>query len=89
MLVWVERAVGEACCGILSVMINRTKIVCTIGPASKSQEVLEKMILAGMDVARINFSHGSYDSNLDLLDKVRAAASRVGRYVAGRWLGFN
>ncbi|MAF81047.1 pyruvate kinase [bacterium] len=64
------------------VTINRTKIVCTIGPASSSQDTLEQMISAGMDVARINFSHGDYDSNLELLEKVRAAAEKVGRHVA-------
>lgn len=62
--------------------MKRTKIVCTIGPASSSEAILEKMINAGMNVARINFSHGSYDSNLELLEKVRATAAKVGTYVA-------
>src|SRR3989344_4052372 len=61
---------------------NRTKIVCTIGPASSSQGVLAKLIAAGMDVARFNFSHGSYDSNLALLETVRATAQKAGRSVA-------
>lgn len=61
---------------------QRTKIVCTIGPASSAQGTLEQMVAAGMDVARINFSHGDYDSNLVLLEKVRAAAQKVGRPVA-------
>lgn len=63
-------------------VFNRTKIVATIGPASSSQGTLEQMIRAGLDVVRINFSHGSYDSNLELLEKVRAASRSVGRPVA-------
>lgn len=61
---------------------GRTKIVCTIGPASSAQGTLQGMVRAGMDVARINFSHGDYDSNLGLLEKVRAAAEKAGRPVA-------
>lgn len=63
-------------------VVNRTKIVCTIGPASSAVATLEKMIAAGMDVARFNFSHGSYESNLELLEKVRTAAKKAGRPVA-------
>ena len=43
--------------------LRRTKIVATIGPASSSPEVLEQLILAGMDVARLNFSHGNADEH--------------------------
>ena len=53
---------------------NRTKIVCTIGPASSSVGTLRDMVKAGMDVARINFSHGDKDSNSELLDNIRAAS---------------
>ena len=54
--------------------MRRTKIICTIGPASEKPEVLEKMILAGMDVARLNFSHGTYETmqkNIDTIKMVR------------------
>lgn len=61
---------------------NRTKIVCTIGPASSTVGTLKDMIRAGMDVARINFSHGDQDSNAELIEKIRKAAESVGRDVA-------
>ena len=60
---------------------RRTKIVCTLGPACADAKVLERMIHAGMDVARLNFSHGNYDSHAQLLRALRAAASRAGRTV--------
>lgn len=52
---------------------KKAKIVCTIGPASNSPEILGKMILAGMDVARLNFSHGSYASHEETLRSIREA----------------
>ncbi len=61
---------------------KKTKIVCTIGPASESQSVLAQMIEAGMDIARINFSHGDLESHRQVIANVRAAAAAVGRRVA-------
>jgi pyruvate kinase len=52
---------------------KKAKIVCTIGPASNTEEILGKMILAGMDVARLNFSHGSYEAHEATLMAVREA----------------
>jgi pyruvate kinase len=62
--------------------VRRTKIVATIGPASRDPEVLVRMVEAGMDVARLNFSHGTLEDHADNLRRVREAASRAGRPVA-------
>ena len=61
---------------------HKTKIVATIGPASDSVEVLVEMIRAGMDVARINFSHGEFDGHGAAIGRVREAAELAGRRVA-------
>jgi pyruvate kinase len=58
---------------------RRTKIVCTLGPASSDVWTLVKMIQAGMDVARLNFSHGTHESHSRILAAVREAAERAGR----------
>jgi pyruvate kinase len=63
-------------------MMRRTKIVATIGPASRDPEVLVRMVDAGMDVARLNFSHGSADEHAETARLVREAAGRAGRQVA-------
>jgi pyruvate kinase len=60
----------------------RTKIVATIGPASDSHEVLVRMVEAGMDVARLNFSHGTSAEKAETAARVRTAADRAGRQVA-------
>ena len=60
---------------------NKTKLVCTIGPASDSPEMLDKMIRAGMNVARLNFSHGDFDSHKKVIGNIRAAAGTVGKRV--------
>src|SRR5215213_8293604 len=62
--------------------MRRTKIVATIGPASRDPEVLVQMIDAGMDVARLNFSHGSAEEHADTAGRVRDASNRAGRSVA-------
>lgn len=62
--------------------LTRTKIVCTIGPASSTGPVLQQMIQAGMDVARINFSHSSHEANLELIESIRKASSKSKKPVA-------
>ncbi|MEA2062461.1 MAG: pyruvate kinase [Gemmatimonadota bacterium] len=59
-------------------MRRKTKIICTIGPASEAPEVLDRLIEAGMDAARINFSHGTKDQHLKMYESIRAAAVRAG-----------
>ncbi|MBW1982187.1 MAG: pyruvate kinase [Deltaproteobacteria bacterium] len=61
---------------------NKTKIVCTIGPASESVEVLKQLIEAGMNIARINFSHADFDSHEKVIANIRTAARATGRRVA-------
>ncbi len=61
---------------------NKTKLVCTIGPASDSPRILEQMVLAGMNVARLNFSHGDFESHREMIKKIRAASEAVGKRVA-------
>ena len=62
--------------------IRKTKIVATIGPACDSPEMLKAMIEAGMNVARLNLSHGSHDSHKKQISVLRAAASELGRNIA-------
>ncbi|NDU85831.1 MAG: pyruvate kinase [Ferrovum sp.] len=62
-------------------MQRRTKIVATIGPASSSPEILERMILAGMDMARLNFSHGTEEDHRARVETIRGLAKKLGRTV--------
>ena len=62
--------------------VRRTKIVATLGPASNSPEMLEQLILAGLDVARLNFSHGTPDEHKARAKLVRDIAAKHGRFVA-------
>jgi len=58
-----------------------TKIVCTLGPASSSEERLEEMIQAGMDVCRLNFSHGDHASHKETFDRVRKLSAKYNNQV--------
>jgi len=60
---------------------NRTKIVCTIGPSSRPPEILERLIRAGMDVARLNFSHGTPKQHLRDFRNIKKSARRLGRII--------
>jgi pyruvate kinase len=62
--------------------MRRTKIVATIGPASREPETLLRMVNAGMDVARLNYSHGTLEEHAETVRRVRDAAGRAGRPVA-------
>jgi len=62
--------------------MRRTKIVATIGPASREPETLARLVEAGMDVARLNYSHGTLEEHSETVSRVRDAANRAGRPVA-------
>ena len=62
--------------------MRRTKIVCTIGPASSAAQQLEKLVAAGMDVARLNFSHGSHAEHAEVIQRLREGEERWGRPIA-------
>ena len=61
--------------------MRKTKIVCTIGPASESPEILEQLIDAGMNVARLNFSHGDHAEHKARIDRINEAARKKGKVV--------
>ena len=62
--------------------MRKTKIVCTIGPASDSLEMMKKMIEAGMDVARLNFSHGTHEEHEARINRLRQAMEETGKSIA-------
>ena len=66
--------------GLLSLDVSRrAKIVCTLGPATGTPDKVRDLVAAGMDVARMNFSHGSHADHKQVYDMVRAAADESGR----------
>ncbi|MFA6241338.1 MAG: pyruvate kinase [Candidatus Hydrogenedentales bacterium] len=62
--------------------MRRTKIVCTLGPSSGSREIVERLVHAGMNVARLNFSHGTHDTHRRVFDTVRSVSNDLGSNVA-------
>ncbi len=63
-------------------MMRKTKIVCTLGPASESEEIMEEMIRSGMSVARLNFSHGTHDYHREMIEKLRRVREKLSLPVA-------
>ncbi len=61
---------------------NKTKIVCTIGPACESPEIMAQMMRAGMNVARLNFSHGSFEAHRDVITNLRTVARDLDKQLA-------
>lgn len=61
--------------------MRKTKIVCTIGPASESEELLSQLIDAGMNVARLNFSHGDHEEHQQRIDRIRKVARKKGKVI--------
>ena len=61
--------------------LRKTRIVCTIGPASESEEMLTKLVNAGMNVTRINFSHGGYEENADKIDTIKTVREKLGKAI--------
>lgn len=60
---------------------RRTKIVATLGPASSAPEIIERLLIAGVDLFRLNFSHGTLDDKSSLINAIRAASAKLGREV--------
>ena len=62
--------------------MKKTKIICTVGPASRDIRVMEKMIAAGMNVMRLNFSHGTYEEHQQFIENLRLLREKTGEHVA-------
>src|SRR4029450_9798618 len=62
--------------------MRHTKIIATIGPASRPDEIIEQLIPAGVDVCRLNFSHGTHEAHAETFRRIRAAAARATKVVS-------
>ena len=62
--------------------MKKTKIICTIGPASENKEVLEQLVGAGMNVARINFSHGTHEEHLKKIKNIKSVRDKLKQPIA-------
>lgn len=63
-------------------MYTKTKIIATLGPATNTEEIIESLVLAGMDIARLNFSHGTPEIHIATAQKVRRVSEKLGRHIA-------
>ena len=77
-----SRAAGRSRARDMSLQPRRTKIVCTIGPATAAEPMIERLVAAGMDVARVNCSHGTVEELEELVRAVRAVEKRLDRPLA-------
>jgi pyruvate kinase len=66
----------------MSLPDHKTKIVATIGPASNSPEMISDLLRAGLNVARLNFSHGKFEQHGEVIARLRAASAQTGKRVA-------
>ena len=66
----------------MTMKLRKTKIICTLGPASESEEVIRELMLAGMNVARLNFSHGTHEEQRGKLERVKRVREELGLPVA-------
>ena len=62
--------------------MRKTKVICTIGPASENEETLTKMMEAGMNVARLNFSHGSHEEHQKKIDLIKGVREKLALPIA-------
>ena len=67
--------------GLAAVAERRAKIICTLGPSSNSEAMIRELLCAGMDVARLNFSHGTHEEHARVIERVRRAAEKEDRTV--------